>query len=44
MAYKYDALIKIHLIEKEKGNSGCIRTIQLIPSYTTNNNTERQRE
>ena len=36
--------VKIQLLEKERGNSGRNRTIKMISSYTTNNNTETQTE
>ena len=44
MAVINDALIKIYLLEKESGNSGRNRTIKMISSYTTKNNTETQTE
>ena len=35
MAYVNDALVKIYLLEKESGNSGRNRTVEMICSHAT---------
>ena len=44
MAYINEALIKIYLLEKASDIIGRNRTIEMISSYKTNDNTETQAE
>ena len=44
MAYINNVLIKIYLLEKERGDSGRNGTMKITPSFTTNSNTETERD